>query len=111
MAPAREPTRAAPMDRALRACVRSAARAAIAAGSDGGESESVPPMEMPSRAIHDAAPLASVMPSAMLFVPSIGGISHSFDEHTHEADIVTGAKAFAAAADAIVRGRKCSETE
>jgi N-carbamoyl-L-amino-acid hydrolase len=105
VAPAREPTRAAPMDQALRACVRSAARAAIAAAAE----TSAPPLEMPSRAIHDAAPLASVMPSAMLFVPSIGGISHSFDEHTHDADIVIGAKAFAAAAHAIVQGRKCSD--
>ena len=48
----------------------------------------------------------------MLFVPSIGGISHSFDEHTHESDIVMGAKAFATAANSIVRGRKChSETD
>lgn len=32
------------------------------------------------------------MPSAMLFVPSIRGISHSFEEDTAEADLVTGAE-------------------
>ena len=47
---------------------------------------------------HDAAPIAAVMPAAMLFVPSIKGISHSFDEHTHDADLALGAKAFVGAA-------------
>ncbi len=34
------------------------------------------------------------MPAAMLFVPSIGGISHHWTENTDDADIVTGAKVF-----------------
>ena len=42
---------------------------------------------MHSAALHDAAPLSHVMPAAMLFVPSIRGISHSFDEHTVDSDI------------------------
>ncbi|WP_291727904.1 hydantoinase/carbamoylase family amidase [Leisingera sp. F5] len=46
--------------------------------------------KMPSGALHDAANLAAVMPAAMLFVPSIGGISHAFDEDTAEADLVLG---------------------
>ena len=36
--------------------------------------------------------------TATLFVPSIGGIRHSFVEDTHEHDIVLGAQVFAAAA-------------
>ncbi len=47
---------------------------------------------MTSGAMHDATNVARVMPSAMLFVPSIAGISHSFEEDTAEADLVTGAE-------------------
>lgn len=49
---------------------------------------------MPSGAGHDAQVLATVMPSGMLFVPSIGGISHHWSENTDDADIVTGAEVF-----------------
>jgi N-carbamoyl-L-amino-acid hydrolase len=45
---------------------------------------------MRSGALHDAMNLARLMPAAMLFVPSIGGISHAFDEDTREEDLVTG---------------------
>jgi N-carbamoyl-L-amino-acid hydrolase len=34
------------------------------------------------------------MPAGMLFVPSIGGISHHWSENTGDADIVTGAQVF-----------------
>src|SRR6267142_5753826 len=51
-------------------------------------------LRMPSGAGHDAQILATVMPSAMLFVPSIGGISHHWTENTDDADIVTGAQVF-----------------
>ena len=46
--------------------------------------------------------MAARMPTAMLFVPSIDGVSHSFDEHTHDADIAIGARAFVAAAAGIL---------
>ena len=46
--------------------------------------------EMPSGALHDATNVSRLMPVAMLFVPSIGGISHSFEEDTDEADLVAG---------------------
>jgi N-carbamoyl-L-amino-acid hydrolase len=51
-------------------------------------------MRMPSAAGHDAQVLATIMPAAMLFVPSIGGISHHWTENTADADIVTGAEVF-----------------
>jgi N-carbamoyl-L-amino-acid hydrolase len=51
-------------------------------------------VRMPSAAGHDAQVLATIMPSAMLFVPSIGGISHHWTENTDDADIVTGAEVF-----------------
>ena len=41
------------------------------------------------------------------FVPSIGGISHSFDEHTSDDDIAVGALAYVGAAAGIVL-QQCS---
>jgi beta-ureidopropionase / N-carbamoyl-L-amino-acid hydrolase len=51
-------------------------------------------VRMPSGAGHDAQILATIMPAGMLFVPSIGGISHHWSENTGDADIVTGAQVF-----------------
>ncbi len=57
---------------------------------------------MPSAAVHDAMFLAQIMPSAMLFVPSINGISHDFTEDTSEDDIVMGCQVLTDAAAAIL---------
>jgi N-carbamoyl-L-amino-acid hydrolase len=46
---------------------------------------------MTSGAGHDAQMLARVCPSAMIFVPSVGGISHNPAEHTAPADLAAGA--------------------
>ena len=51
-------------------------------------------VRLPSGAGHDAQILATIMPAGMLFVPSIGGISHHWTENTADADIVTGAEVF-----------------
>jgi N-carbamoyl-L-amino-acid hydrolase len=51
-------------------------------------------LRMRSAAGHDAQILATIMPAGMLFVPSIGGISHHWSENTGDADIVTGAEVF-----------------
>jgi len=53
-----------------------------------------PIRRMVSGAGHDAQMLATVMPAGMLFVPSIGGISHHWTENTADADIVRGAQVF-----------------
>ena len=82
------PVEPAAMDPDLRAHLASAA----ADHTDSGWTE------MPSAAVHDAMFLAQVMPAGMLFVPSIGGISHDFAEDTAEDDIVRGCRALAAAA-------------
>lgn len=47
---------------------------------------------MPSGASHDSSPLAHVIPTGMIFVPSHNGISHSKDEFTSDADLIRGAK-------------------
>ena len=52
-------------------------------------------MSMPSGAGHDAQTIAQVLPSAMLFVPSIEGKSHVFDENTSDDDLVLGCRVFA----------------
>ncbi len=51
-------------------------------------------VRMPSGAGHDAQVLSTVMPAGMMFVPSIGGISHHWTENTADANIVTGAEVF-----------------
>jgi N-carbamoyl-L-amino-acid hydrolase len=60
-------------------------------------------VSMPSAAGHDAQILARKLPAAMLFVPSVGGVSHHWSEDTREDDIVLGCQMFADAAEAIAR--------
>ncbi|MEO0939276.1 MAG: hydantoinase/carbamoylase family amidase [Pseudomonadota bacterium] len=57
---------------------------------------------MPSGALHDATNVARQLPAAMLFVPSIGGISHAFEEDTAEPDLVLGLNVLADAATRII---------
>jgi N-carbamoyl-L-amino-acid hydrolase len=60
-------------------------------------------LRMPSGAGHDAQILSRRMRCAMMFVPSLKGISHHWSEDTAEEDIVLGAQIFADAAVAILR--------
>jgi hydantoinase/carbamoylase family amidase len=76
----------APMDPRLRAVV---ARAC------GGLVETS--FELPSGAGHDAMCLAQIVPTAMIFVPSIGGHSHVALEKTAPQDLELGIEALAAA--------------
>ena len=77
---------AAPMDPVLRAAMH---RACAALGE--------PALDIASGAGHDAMCLARIAPAAMLFVPSIGGLSHVGQERTGERDLETGVTALAAA--------------
>ncbi|MEU6530763.1 Zn-dependent hydrolase [Streptomyces sp. NPDC046928] len=64
-------------------------RAAIACSADElGLSHEV----LPSGAGHDAQMVADIAPIGMIFVPSIGGISHVPEEDTAPADLVAGAR-------------------
>jgi N-carbamoyl-L-amino-acid hydrolase len=47
--------------------------------------------KLPSGAGHDAQMLARVCPTAMIFTPSIKGISHNPAELTSDADLIAGA--------------------
>jgi beta-ureidopropionase / N-carbamoyl-L-amino-acid hydrolase len=53
------------------------------------------PVSLPSGAGHDAMVVARYMPAAMMFIPSIGGISHDVTENTSDADIVFGCEVLA----------------
>jgi hydantoinase/carbamoylase family amidase len=54
------------------------------------------PLLLPSGAGHDVQCLADMAATGMLFVPSVGGISHSPHELTLPEDVVAGARALAA---------------
>jgi N-carbamoyl-L-amino-acid hydrolase len=47
---------------------------------------------MPSGAGHDAQMMQRLCPTAMIFVPSVAGLSHNVKEHTEPADLVAGAQ-------------------
>jgi len=59
--------------------------------------------DMPSGAGHDAQSFARVCPIGMLFVPSVGGVSHSPREFTTQADMVHGANVLLNAAVSVDR--------
>jgi N-carbamoyl-L-amino-acid hydrolase len=58
---------------------------------------------MPSAAGHDPMVLSDYLPCAMLFIPSIGGVSHDFAEDSKEEDIITGCQILADAAASILK--------
>ena len=77
-----------PVGRVVPAPTAETVRAALAgAAADLG----LTTMELPSGAGHDAQSLAAITPSGMVFVPSIGGVSHDPAEETAWADCLNGA--------------------
>jgi N-carbamoyl-L-amino-acid hydrolase len=60
-------------------------------------------IRLASGAGHDAQALAPLTPSGMIFVPSVGGISHDPDEHTAWEDCVNGANVLLATALQLAR--------
>ncbi|HTV88673.1 MAG TPA: hydantoinase/carbamoylase family amidase [Stellaceae bacterium] len=91
----------APLSKSLPAAMDSRFQAAIEQAAE----RHVPGRHrrMPSGAGHDAQVLARRLRSGMMFVPSIGGVSHHWSEDTGEDDIVIGAQVFAAAAATILQ--------
>ncbi len=59
---------------------------------------------MPSGAGHDAQYMAPHVPTAMLFVPSIGGISHHWSEDTKPEDLAMGLRVMAEGARRFLAG-------
>lgn len=58
---------------------------------------------MPSGAAHDAQVIAPHIPSAMMFVPSIGGISHHWSENTSDEHIKRGVEVYVDAVSRVLR--------
>lgn len=61
-------------------------------------------LRMPSGAGHDAQEMARIAPVGMIFVPSVGGISHSPDEFTSAQDMANGASVLFRTVLAVDRG-------
>jgi beta-ureidopropionase / N-carbamoyl-L-amino-acid hydrolase len=59
---------------------------------------------MPSGAGHDAQDMAHITPTGMIFVPSVGGVSHSPKEYTSPNDMANGANVLLQSVIAIDRG-------
>ncbi len=55
-----------------------------------------------SGALHDAAEAARVVPTAMMFCPSVAGISHAKEEDTDEADLIAAIEAFGLLANRVL---------
>ncbi|MBV8779363.1 MAG: hydantoinase/carbamoylase family amidase [Alphaproteobacteria bacterium] len=81
------------MDPAFESAIEAAAEHRVPAGH----------IRMPSGAGHDAQVISHRLRAGMMFIPSLGGISHHWSEDTKEADIVLGAQVFADAAAAILK--------
>lgn len=96
VAPQRQPESPADMDPALRRQLCDAAERRVP-----GEW-----VEMPSAAVHDAMIMSYHVPSAMLFIPSIGGVSHDFSENSTELDIVTGCQVLADAVVSVLKAHR-----
>jgi hydantoinase/carbamoylase family amidase len=58
--------------------------------------------ELTSGALHDAAEVARVLPAAMVFCPSTGGISHAKQEDTPEPDLAAGIETFGVLANRVL---------
>lgn len=83
----------APMDERVRNCIMAAARQL-----------GLSHKSMPSGAGHDAQDMAKLGPTGMIFVPSVGGISHSPKEFTEVKDMANGANVLLHALLRIDRG-------
>ncbi len=70
-------------------------RAEAAAAAAGGRATAIA-----SGALHDAAEMARVVPAAMVFVASVGGVSHAKEERSREPDLKAAIAAFGALATA-----------
>jgi N-carbamoyl-L-amino-acid hydrolase len=60
---------------------------------------------MPSGAGHDAQDMTHIAPTGMIFVPSVGGVSHAPGEFTSPGDMANGANVLLQTVLAIDRGR------
>ena len=74
----------------------------VAAAAEACEASTGTSYRITSGALHDAASVSRVMPAAMIFCPSRGGISHANSEDTSEGDLKTAIEVFGALAEKVL---------
>jgi len=74
----------------------------VAIGADACAAETGERLLMASGSGHDAVALGRHLPAALLFVRSTGGIGHSPEEDSPEADLLAGLRAFARLVDGTI---------
>ncbi|HEY54651.1 MAG TPA: M20 family metallo-hydrolase [Caldilineae bacterium] len=62
-------------------------------------------IRLPSLAGHDARSLSRITPTALIFTPSVAGISHNPRELTHDEDVINGANVLLHAILALAAGQ------
>jgi len=76
----------------------------IAAARDACSEAAGSTRELPSGALHDAAELARLAPTAMIFSSSTAGLSHAPQEDTPESDLEDALRAFGLLAGRVIAG-------
>ena len=74
-----------------------------AATEDAAAEETGEATAMYSGPLHDAAEMAKILPSIMMFVKSTAGLSHCKEEDTPDSDLETGISAFLRLADKVIQ--------
>lgn len=83
---------------------------AVTLGRKAASDEGAESLVLATLAGHDAVALNRVTPSALLFVPSVDGVSHCEREFTNDEDLVTGLKVLTKLTSRMVTG-ELSQTE
>ena len=74
----------------------------VAAAAEAGEAVGGSERPLASGALHDASELARIVPAAMVFSSSKGGVSHAPGEDTGEDDLARSIEAFGALAERVI---------
>jgi beta-ureidopropionase / N-carbamoyl-L-amino-acid hydrolase len=78
----------------------------VAAVEENARSLGLSRMQMPSGAGHDACNISRRYPTGMIFVQSVGGLSHNEAEFTPQSDCTAGVRVLAMTATSLASGGK-----
>ncbi|WP_120520130.1 M20 family metallo-hydrolase [Arthrobacter celericrescens] len=76
----------------------------VALAADVAEELGFPFAKVKTLAGHDSTNMKDIVPTVMLFVPSVDGISHNEHEFTHDEDIAAGTRMLTAVVDRLCSG-------
>ncbi|MFJ6096700.1 M20 family metallo-hydrolase [Williamsia muralis] len=62
-------------------------------------------MQVRTRAGHDSTNMKDVVPTVMLFIPSVDGVSHAENEYTHDGDLTAGVDVLTETVARMVEGK------